>query len=295
VSSLLYVTQPILLLPLDPMNERAVDDSFTRDRDAAREIEVRTLLLDHDRLVGSEGAVSVRGLADAEAAMLYRGWMIPAAAYEALEAAVVAKGSSLITTAAQYVSAHHLPGWIDIFKELTPATTFVAINATPDEIVAAATDLGGTAFVVKDWVKSRKYEWDTAAFAPTVESLPGIVAEFIRLQEEILVGEVVIRRLMDLDNSQPEVRVWWAHGAVALVSPHPDFSGASLPKIDEAFFERVGKAVAELGSPFVTTDLAMTSDGDWLVIEVGDGQVSGLPDSASQDEIESILRAVLDL
>lgn len=186
VSSLLYVTQPILLLPLDPLNERALDDSFARDRDAARELEVRTLLLDHDRLVGSEQDVAVRGLADAGASLLYRGWMIPAAAYGALEAAVVAKGSSLITTAAQYVSAHHLPGWIEIFKELTPQTTFVPVTATPDEIVRAATTLGGTAFVVKDWVKSRKYEWDTAAFAPSVESLPGVVAEFIRLKRNSL-------------------------------------------------------------------------------------------------------------
>jgi hypothetical protein len=287
------VTDLALLLPFDPLNERAVEDVFSRDRDAAKELEVLTLLLDHDRLVGTEQAVAVRGLADAKASMLYRGWMIPATAYEALEAAVVAKGSSLITTAAQYTSAHHLPGWIDIFKELTPATTFVAVNATPDEIVAAATALGGPAFVVKDWVKSRKYEWDTAAFAPTVDTLPGVVAEFIRLQEEFLVGEVVIRRFVDLDKSQPEIRVWWARGHVALVSPHPDFSGASLPAIDGAFLERVCAAVVELGSPFVTTDLAMTSSGDWLVIEVGDGQVSGFPDSARQAEIDSILRAVL--
>ena len=227
--------------------------------------------------------------------MLYRGWMIPAAAYESLEAAVVAKGSSLITTAAQYVSAHHLPGWLEIFKALTPATTFVPVNATPDEVVAAAAALGGTAFVVKDWVKSRKYEWDTAAYAPTIESLPGVVAEFIRLQEEFLVGEVVIRRFVDLDKSQPEIRVWWARATIALVSPHPDFSGALLPEIDAAFLDRVGAAVAELGSPFVTTDLAMTSNGEWLVIEVGDGQVSGLPDSANQDEIQSILGAALNL
>lgn len=79
------------------------------------------------------------------------------------------------------------------------------------------------------------------------------------------------------------------------MSPHPDFSGASLPAIDGAFLERVGKAVAELGNPFVTTDLAMTSNGDWLVIEVGDGQVSGLPDSSNQDDIEAILSAVLEL
>jgi hypothetical protein len=295
VSNVLDVTYSALLLPLDPLNERSVDDSFRRDRDAARELELRTLVLDHDRLVGSERAVSIRGLADAEASMLYRGWMIPAAAYEALEAAVVAQGSSLITTAAQYISAHHLPGWIEIFKELTPATTFVPVNATPDDVVGAATALGGTAFVVKDWVKSRKYEWDTAAFAPTLESLPGIVAEFIRLQEEFFVGEVVIRRFVDLDKSQPEIRVWWARGAIALISPHPDFSGASLPVIDEAFLERVRKAVVELDSPFVTTDLAMTSDLEWLVIEVGDGQVSGLPDSAGQEEIKSILSAILEL
>ena len=32
-------------------------------------------------------------------------------------------------------------------------------------------------------------------------------------------------------------------------------------------------------SPFFTLDLAQTEDGRWMIVEVGDGQVSGLANS----------------
>ncbi|MDJ0344038.1 ATP-grasp domain-containing protein [Streptomyces sp. H10-C2] len=35
--------------------------------------------------------------------------------------------------------------------------------------------------------------------------------------------------------------------------------------------------MAALGCRFVTTDLALRTDGRWRVVEVGDGQVSDLP------------------
>jgi hypothetical protein len=38
--------------------------------------------------------------------------------------------------------------------------------------------------------------------------------------------------------------------------------------------EAIEAPVAKLGSPFVTVDLAQRDDGQWRVVEVGDGQVS---------------------
>lgn len=41
---------------------------------------------------------------------------------------------------------------------------------------------------------------------------------------------------------------------------------------------RIEAAIARLRSPFVSLDLARLNDDNWEVVEVGDGQVSGLRD-----------------
>ncbi|RXS88163.1 N-acetyltransferase [Streptomyces sp. TM32] len=68
-------------------------------------------------------------------------------------------------------------------------------------------------------------------------------------------------------------RVWWLDGEPVLTGPHPDTPGLR-PVPDLA---SVAPAVRALGARFVTTDLARRADGVWRVVEVGDGQVSGLP------------------
>ncbi|QRX97414.1 ATP-grasp domain-containing protein [Streptomyces noursei] len=50
-------------------------------------------------------------------------------------------------------------------------------------------------------------------------------------------------------------------------------------------------AVRRSGLRFVTTDLALRSDGAWRVVEVGDGQVSGLPAGADPGPLYRALAA----
>ena len=37
-------------------------------------------------------------------------------------------------------------------------------------------------------------------------------------------------------------------------------------------------------------DIAKKKDGDWIIVELGDGQVAGLPDNADKDEFYKQLR-----
>jgi hypothetical protein len=58
--------------------------------------------------------------------------------------------------------------------------------------------------------------------------------------------------------------------------PHPD-NPELLPAVDKWFLDEVRACVQQLGCPFVVTDITVTVDGGWRVIEVGDAQVSALP------------------
>jgi len=37
-------------------------------------------------------------------------------------------------------------------------------------------------------------------------------------------------------------------------------------------------------------DIAKTKDGQWIIIELGDGQVAGLPDKVDRDQFYSLIR-----
>ena len=52
---------------------------------------------------------------------------------------------------------------------------------------------------------------------------------------------------------------------------------------------QIAQRVTALGLAFATVDLALRADGIWRVVEVGDGQVSGLPaTTAAADLIAAI-------
>jgi hypothetical protein len=197
--------------------------------------------------------------------------------YALLEQVLLENDITLKTSSQDYVKAHHLPGWYEIFEALTPKSYFW--NMFGEQSLAKFVEqLPEQAYVVKDYVKSRKHEWDTACFAPNRASLGAVIQEFVRLQEEddSLVGEVVVREFEQFDKSAGEARVWWVDGEFCVSLPHPD-NPDRLPTIGKDFLDTVQASVRKLGCPFVVTDITSTIDGGWRVIEVGDAQVSGLP------------------
>lgn len=179
-----------------------------------------------------------------------------------------------------YRKAHELPGWYETFRDLTPRSTWQPphagdVPAGPGPWSALARSLGQGPGIVKDFVKSRKHEWHDACFVPDLGDtarLTAVVDRFLALQGEFLAGGVVLRAFEPFV-SDGEVRVWWVDGEPVLVTAHPDTPG----RVPEPALGPVRDAVRELGCRWVTTDMALREDGVWRVVEVGDGQVSGLP------------------
>ncbi len=78
-------------------------------------------------------------------------------------------------------------------------------------------------------------------------------------------------------------------GRCRLTTAHPDTPDESPPTLDLSALESV---VVALGLPFVTVDLAQRDDGEWRVIELGDGQVSDRPSTTSAAELVAAIHAV---
>ena len=270
----------LFIYPRDSFDRRAVDEAFAKEALNVQLSGQHTVAL-FDSLALSEGGArkAFQNLALHSGAKdaVYRGWMLTVKEYSLLEEILRENDITMKTSAQQYEKAHHLPGWYAIFEALTPKTYLWNLfgDESLEDFCAA---LPAQAYVVKDYVKSRKHEWDTACFAPNVAILRDVITEFVRLQteENSFVGEVVVREFERFNSTAGEARVWWVDGEFVVSLPHPD-NPDQLPAIDKDFLATVQASVKKLGCPFVVTDITSTDAGGWRVIEVGDAQVSGLP------------------
>jgi hypothetical protein len=296
------MTAPVFLVPADPLDPRAPDQHFAREADAARRVGLTVMVIDHGAVVAGEDRLAVRRVAASEGVRpgWYRGWMLRADEYARLAAALEARGVRLLTDPSAYRTAHELPGWYAAFADVTPQSVWMSWTAgrtpTAGEVGALVADLGGGPGVVKDYVKSRKHEWDEACFVPDLSdaaAAAGVVARMVALQGDDLAGGIVARAfeefVSDDDGRVPEARAWWVAGAPVLVTPHPDAPAGTTVEVPAEVIDGVGACIGALGAPFVTTDLALRSDGVWRVIEVGDGQVSDLP---ADQEPEGLMGAL---
>lgn len=285
-----------IIYPSDPFNDHIPDTAFANETEAIRFSNIPISTFEPDSLVDGIDGVRFRKLPKTDngtAKLFYRGWMLTAEEYTTLYNALQTVGIQMVSTPENYISAHHLPGWYHTFQELTPKTIIIPADADRESIQRNAEELHAQAYIVKDFVKSRKDEWETACYSPSLETLPSIVEEFVRLQEDYLVGGIAIREFVELDKTEPETRIWWTHTQPTLITPHPDYFNQKNAELSEEFLYKIKERVEQLGSPFITTDVAKTVTGEWVVIEVGDGQVSGLPDGLEAEKIEKLFKALL--
>ncbi|HEY2796210.1 MAG TPA: ATP-grasp domain-containing protein [Micromonosporaceae bacterium] len=262
----------------DPLAPRRVDPYFAAQAEIVRGLGGQVAVIDHDALLAGRAEPAVRTVPRDSGAWWYRGWMIPSARYSEITTALRARGADLRVTPRRYRAAHELPGWYATFSNLTAQSAWEdqplgrPYQDHDAEVLASWVDANSA--IVKDFVKSRKHEWADACYLPDLTDhahVRAVVNRMLELQGDDLAGGVVIRAFEEYRPG--EARVWWVDGEPVLVTAHPDTPDV-LPQPDLA---GVAIAVAGLGHPFVTTDLALRSDGVWRVVEVGDGQVSDLP------------------
>lgn len=278
----------MLLFPAHLLNPSRPEDHFLPEWDAARAAGLSTMLFDDEQLRRGRAALSIKTVSGHGPALL-RSWMLSAAEYKSLEEALAAKGITLITNASSYARAHHLPGWYDAFRDHTARS--LVLGAGLEGLEEALAELAPGAAVIKDHVKSLKHLWAEAAFIPDVTDVAGarqVCERFLAVRGTDLVGSLVIREWEDYEPG--EVRSWWIHGQLALITAHPDNEVEQVAIPDLEF---LAPSVAALACPFVTVDLARRRDGEWRVVEVGDAQVSDYAREATAVFVMLVLARVI--
>lgn len=289
----------------DPLEPARPDRAFAAEVAAVERLGLPYVLVDHDALVrGDEPDRMVRRIpAHPESRLAaYRGWMVTPPQYRVLYQALADKGIRLVNDPDQYRHGHYLPENYPIIEGHTPRSVWLTGDLGIDRIMDALAHFGGGAVIVKDFVKSRKHEWAEACLIPSAgdrQSVERVVERFLELQGEDLNEGLVFREFVEFEpigihpkSGMPlteEWRTFWLDGVPIDWAPYWD-EGAdrgSRPPI-----ERFSGVAAAVRSRFYTMDLARRRDGEWMIVEVGDGQVSGLPRESDADRFyEALARA----
>jgi len=219
--------------------------------------------------------------------------------YKELEEELHLKGSALINSYQEHKFIADVMEWGSVggvLEGLTPRT-WTEWGHLPEG-----------QYVVKGRTNSRKHKWNTHMYAPTKAAIP-VVAQ--RLYDDAFIGDqgLVVREyfpLRKLDeglNGLPitnEWRTFWlvVDGAPCLLTH--GFYWASHPEVaQQAKFTDQAYQVAESAAcrlaehaTFFVLDLAQREDGRWIVVEVNDGQMSGLSLCSAERLYSSLSRAL---
>jgi len=292
------MSTPAILFPHQPFEPRKVDDAFRSEYEAARSLGFSTLLYSHEGVVEGDWAEALRPVrrldevdGDSEAAprsLLLRGWMLTGELYGALDARLRARGDvgyALITSPESYEEAHYLPLAYPKIEDHTARSGWILGDDEGEAWALYERDFRGSDALIKDWVKSAKYHWKDGCFIPagtSRERFGEMFKVFRQARSTLFNRGVVLREYLPLVKKGgalrgipviDEVRLFFFRGELVVV---PGGDEEVNPMQHRARWERIARSFQ---SDFMTMDVALREDGEWSIIEVGDGGVSGLPET----------------
>ena len=122
---------------------------------------------------------------------IYRGWMLKPEKYEILYHQLKSKNLCLINSPEEYRFCHYFPESYETIRNYTPKSVFLNYDESFsfDKMHEILGDFGNKPLILKDFVKSRKHEWNEACFVESAsnrENVEKIVTRFLELQGEDL-------------------------------------------------------------------------------------------------------------
>jgi ATP-grasp domain, R2K clade family 3 len=295
-----------LLFCSDPLQPRAPDSAYEAEVAAAETCGLDYALVDYEALVGGgEPQRAIRRVPEQEVPCvgIYRGWMLRPEQYAQLYQALDTRGIQLINSPAAYLHCHYLPESYKVLQGRTPVSAWLRAgpDAPLDQIMEVLAPFDARPVVVKDFVKSRKHEWADACYIPSAgdrAAVARVVQRFLELQGEDLCEGLVFREFVEFEpigqhpkSGMPltrEYRSFWLDGEPIYWVPYWEGAdyGGMIPPVEQ--FRDVAAAVQ---SRFFTMDIAKQRNDGWLVVELGDAQVAGLPETADVRAFYEALRA----
>ena len=293
------------IFPCDEFNRKLPDSEYSEEYSVASSLGFDCILLDHTRLTQSDIVLflfhandDANKIFSVDSIFIYRGWMLKVEQYTRLYNYLINIGNvrnvslTMLNTPAQYEVCHHFDeSYEHLYDKVTVNKIKKYVHVDEMNIRDVKKDFP-TSFLMKDNVKSVKSKEFPGVINSDIsnEDFLRLLERFIDLRGTLYTGNIILKEYYPLkkyfnprsDNSYitNEWRVFYLNNQVLSMEPNSNqysiSDTTSSPK--EAIYN---DAIINLPSKFYTVDFAELEDGTWIVIETGDGQVSGLSPNQS--------------
>lgn len=270
----------VALLPCHP--------EFDEEAAAAAEVGLPVVRFHFDEELQIVDETSVLSLMADGCLALLRGFMLSGNRRRLLQDACAQRGIKLTASPFEYEDVHYYPNAYDRLAAWSPRATWQEVDPAvvgPETFAnAVATVLSWqcTHVVLKDYVKSAKATGQRFMQVLADAELPDEACDFVKARGCRFNRGVVFKEHVELSRYATrggyvtnEWRIWFMHAVVAEVVPnsYQDEQAMSPP---QAFLDALCSVAAAFPNPYISIDVAETAQlSQWIVLEAGDGGVSG--------------------
>jgi len=211
--------------------------------------------------------------------------------YQELENELNLNNSKLINTYNQHKYIANICNYYEDLKNFTPKT------------YSEWGDLPEGQYIVKGKTNSRKHNWNTHMFASNKKELINVISKlyddsFIWEQGLVVREYVPLEKLDEGINGLPISNEWrfFYYKETMLCygfywSNFPDIK-INIDKDMILFANKISKIVS-VNANFFVLDIAKKENGDYILIEVNDGQMSGLSNCVPEDLYLNLQKVLL--
>ena len=224
---------------------------------------------------------------------IYRGWMMKPKVYERFFDGLLKKNIQLINNPTEYEHCHYLPNSYDKIEGKTPKSYWTK-DLSQANFIELSNKFSHSPIIIKDFVKSEKHNWDEACYIPNAADKNKVIQtvnRFLELRGDYLNEGIVFREFVELEfltehskSKMPltkEFRIVFFNKKAVQIFNYWDEGSYDSEKPDIGFFQNIAQGIE---SNFFTMDVAKMKNGGWVIMELGDGQVAGLPDNANKND-----------
>ena len=286
-----------LLFPCDYFDKSAVDEAYKEEYAIAKSIGFDIVLFNLDEFL-EEGKTKIEENSDnvgidehyhTLCQILYRGWMMNVRNYSRLQNLMEDRGYELVNSSFSYEATHHFdmaycnlkykidtPDMIELRLDMNKKWEYHSSFGWMPllDIKNHFTDY----FIMKDNVKSVKGTDfpDKISVDINEKELNELIDKFKELRGDLYTGSIILKQYVPLKRYADTTNEWRAFyflDKLMTVSANSN-QPVDAPRVPDELINN--KTLVDMESMFYTVDFAEMANGNWVVIETGDGQVSGL-------------------
>ncbi len=283
------------------VDNKVIEPDYKAEKKSALALGFKSALISFEELTDGNVSSALRLVRPSESLEtgIYRGWMLTPTQYKELYEGLLKKNIQLINTPKEYQNCHYFPDSYNQIASRTPKSNWTKL-LDAESVSQLVNAFGRNPIIVKDYVKSEKHNWEDACFIPDASDdtkVKAVVERFLELRGSSLNEGLVFRQFEELEfltahskSGMPltkEFRIFFANKQIVKVFEYWDegeYEGLT-PDLED--FVTIAQNIE---SNFFTMDIAKKKNGEWIIMELGDGQVAGLPDNADRDEFYAGLR-----